>query len=273
MPDPVTGIGAAASIGGSLIKGAGAKKAAKQQAQAIKEGISEIRGATGRAEEIFAPFLEAASPALRAQMEILGLAAPTTDWGGFARSNPELMAAYNAQSGMPMGFPLPFGGMGMVPGGAKQSLEEFAQDWYSQKGGDISKFTTSAEQAQQRAVAGLEASPLFQSLARQGQEAILQEASATGGLRGGNVQGALAQFRPNLLNQFITQQYERLGGISKGGLVAGGGLAESLLGGASNIADLYTQVGAAKAGGTLGKAGAMGEIVGTVGGLAKGLFS
>ena len=63
-------------------------------------------------------------------------------------------------------------------------------------------------------VAQQEQSPIFQALARQGEEAMLQQASATGGLRGGNLQGALAQFRPALLNQFLTQQYERLGGMT-----------------------------------------------------------
>lgn len=73
-------------------------------------------------------------------------------------------------------------------------------------------------EAQQAAISALEASPQFQALARQGQEAILQGASATGGLRGGNVQGALAQFRPELLQRYIDQQYTRLGGLAGQGL-------------------------------------------------------
>jgi saccharopine dehydrogenase-like NADP-dependent oxidoreductase len=68
----------------------------------------------------------------------------------------------------------------------------------------------SGPEAQQAYVAEQEQSPIFQALARQQEEAILQNASATGGLRGGNVQGALAQFRPALLNQFLEQQYGRL---------------------------------------------------------------
>lgn len=68
--------------------------------------------------------------------------------------------------------------------------------------------------AQQQAIGGLESSPIFQALARQGEDAILQNASATGGLRGGNVQGALAQFRPGLLNQFAQQQFGNLGSLS-----------------------------------------------------------
>jgi hypothetical protein len=69
-------------------------------------------------------------------------------------------------------------------------------------------------EAQQAYVAEQEQSPIYQALARQQEEAILQNASATGGLRGGNVQGALAQFRPALLNQFLEQQYGKLGGMT-----------------------------------------------------------
>lgn len=76
----------------------------------------------------------------------------------------------------------------------------------------------SGPEAQAEAIANLESSPLFQSMIDQGEEAILQRASATGGLRGGNTQAALAQFRPQLLSQTIEQQLNRLGGLSGRGL-------------------------------------------------------
>jgi len=91
-------------------------------------------------------------------------------------------------------------------------------------------------EAQQAAVAALEASPQFQALARQGEEAILQQASATGGLRGGNVQGALAQFRPAMLQQYIDQQYGRLGGLSGQGLATTENLLSRGYGAATNVA-------------------------------------
>jgi type II secretory pathway pseudopilin PulG len=46
-------------------------------------------------------------------------------------------------------------------------------------------------EAQAEAIAAIENAPRFQALARQGEEAMLQTASATGGLRGGNIQAAL----------------------------------------------------------------------------------
>lgn len=111
-------------------------------------------------------------------------------------------------------------------------------------------------EAQQAYVAQQEQSPAFQALARQQEEALLQNASATGGLRGGNVQGALAQFRPALLNQFLEQQYGRLGGMTSLGQQSAAGVGTSGMQSAGSIADLLAQGGAAQAGAKLGAANA-----------------
>jgi hypothetical protein len=111
-------------------------------------------------------------------------------------------------------------------------------------------------EAQQAYVTQQEQSPIFQALAGQGEEAILQNASATGGLRGGNVQGALAQFRPALLNQFLEQQYGRLGGMTALGQQSAAGVGTSGMQSAGSIADLLAQGGAARAGAKLGSANA-----------------
>lgn len=117
-------------------------------------------------------------------------------------------------------------------------------------------------QAQSEAVAGVENSPLFRALTRQGEDAILQNASATGGIRGGNVQGALAQFRPQMLQALIDQQYQRLGGMTAlganttGNLVsigqnAAAGTGNAGTNAANNISELLAEQGAARAGGQL----------------------
>jgi hypothetical protein len=54
------------------------------------------------------------------------------------------------------------------------------------------------------------ANPLTEGLIKQSENAVLANASATGGLRGGNVQGALANTRLNLLSGLENQQYGRL---------------------------------------------------------------
>ena len=44
---------------------------------------------------------------------------------------------------------------------------------------------------QEQEISILEASPLFQSLVEQGESSLLQKASATGGIRGGNIQARI----------------------------------------------------------------------------------
>lgn len=105
--------------------------------------------------------------------------------------------------------------------------------------------------AQQKAVSGIENSAQFGSLMQQGENAILQNASATGGLRGGNTQGALAQFRPQMLNSLINQQYERLGGLAQMGQASATGQAAAGQNSANSISDLLAQQGAAQAGAAL----------------------
>jgi hypothetical protein len=68
--------------------------------------------------------------------------------------------------------------------------------------------------AQVAAIQNIMGSGLFNELNTQGQNALLQTQAATGGLRGGNTQAALAQFSPNLLNQLIASRYANLGGFS-----------------------------------------------------------
>lgn len=112
-------------------------------------------------------------------------------------------------------------------------------------------------QAQQQAITALETSPQFQAIAKQGENAILQNASATGGLRGGNVQAALAQFRPALLSQIISQQYERLGGLTSLGATQAARMGQFGQQTGANISNLLTGKGAAEAGGVLAEQGAL----------------
>ena len=125
------------------------------------------------------------------------------------------------------------------------------------------------DEAQKQAIQGFEQSPLFQSLMQQGENAILQNASATGGLRGGNVQAALAQFRPQALNSLIEQQYGRLGGLSTMGQASAAGQASSGMQSASNIGNLLANQGAALAGGIMGQGGIARQTFGDVLNIAK----
>ena len=204
MPDPVTGVMAATSVGSAAIGSSASKRAGRQQVQAAEAGAAEQRLAREEMRRLLEPYVAAGTPALQSMMGAVGL------------RGPEEQAAYVAQQ---------------------------------------------------------EQSPIFQALARQGEEAMLQQASATGGLRGGNIQGALAQFRPSLLNQFLNQQYERLGGLTQLGQQSAAGVGASGLTSATNIAELLGQGGAARAGATLGSAQAFGQglsDIATIGGMTFG---
>jgi hypothetical protein len=116
------------------------------------------------------------------------------------------------------------------------------------------------EQSQADAIREQEESPLFEGLYRQGENAIMQNASATGGLRGGNIKGALAQFRPALLNDFISQQYGRLTGIAQIGQNAAAGVGAQGINTGNMIAQQYGNIGAAQAGGALARGQAQANL-------------
>ena len=115
---------------------------------------------------------------------------------------------------------------------------------------------------QQSAIRGISEGAGFQEAVRQGEEALLSRASATGGLRGGNIQAALAQFRPELLQRAIEQQYTRLGGMTdmgrqtlqnllQQGQSAAAGTGTAALQTGSTVSNLLQQQGAAQAGSAL----------------------
>jgi hypothetical protein len=119
--------------------------------------------------------------------------------------------------------------------------------------------------AQRAALQAIEQGPEFAALTRQGENAILQQASATGGLRGGNIQAALAQFRPQILSGLIEQQYGRLGGLATVGQNAATNQATFGQTTGANVSNLLAQQGAARAGGTLAAANTWGNLMGDAG--------
>jgi hypothetical protein len=98
------------------------------------------------------------------------------------------------------------------------------------------------------AIERIESGAGFQAKVRAGEDAILANASATGGLRGGNVQSALAQFRPAALSQEIETQYGRLAGLATLGQQSAAGTGAAALQTGTNVSNLLQQQGAAQAG-------------------------
>lgn len=92
---------------------------------------------------------------------------------------------------------------------------------------------------QKQAIDDLTSQDYFKGLVSQGEDALLQNASATGGLRGGNTQAALAQFRPQMVSQLVQQQLSNLGGISGMGLNASNTLTGATIDNANAMNNIY----------------------------------
>lgn len=273
-------IAGAATIGGALISAGGAKSAANAQAQSNAQAIAEQRRQFDQVQQLLAPYVQGGNAGLSNLLALTGAAPVQTNWQAYAQSNPALMQAFQAQqqaspfTGGLGGIRDAFGrlqsGQGM--GGGTQDLATFAQQWQRQNdpNANLSAFQTGGAQAQQQAIAGIEGSPLFQSLLRQGEQGILQNASATGGLRGGNVQGALAQFRPAMLNQQIQQQLANFAGLASLGQSAAAGTGNAGIQTGANIGNLLQDTGQARAYGALGSSNALGGAVASLGNILGG---
>lgn len=125
------------------------------------------------------------------------------------------------------------------------------------------------EAAQKNAIAGIAGGAQMQALTQQGENAILQNAAATGGLRGGNTQGALAQFRPQILNQLIQQQYSNLGGLASLGQNAAAGVGNAGQAASNQIINALQQQGNAGAANALARGQAGSNLWGGLGSTAS----
>lgn len=139
------------------------------------------------------------------------------------------------------------------------------------------------EGSQQEAIDALTNQDYFKGLVNQGEQALLQNASATGGLRGGNTQAALAQFRPSMIANLVQQQLSNLGGLTATGMNAGGIVAGQSQNYGNNVSNMQMQIGSAMANQALmkgsqqsGLSGALGtgmQLAGVAGGLGWQPFS
>jgi hypothetical protein len=129
-------------------------------------------------------------------------------------------------------------------------------------GGLTDLFGMNGNDKAQAAISALQQSPLYQSLYRNGLEANLQNASATGGLRGGNEARSLADFGSDTLAQVIQNQIGNLGGIASLGANSTNAMAGFGQNNANAISSLLTAQGNARAG-----------AAATQGGIWSGLFN
>ena len=96
---------------------------------------------------------------------------------------------------------------------------------------------------QQAALGLLRGSPLFQTTYDAGEEALLQNASATGGLRGGNTQRGLADFGADTFTQVLMDQLGRLGSVSGTGAQMAGNLGGIRANMANQVSSGHTSIG------------------------------
>ena len=134
-----------------------------------------------------------------------------------------------------------------------------------------------AEDRQRAQLAQIENSPEMQMMVEQAEEGMLANASATGGLRGGDTQRSLQQIRPQILNQLINQRVARLTGLTQMGQASAAGTGAAAMQTGAGVANAQMQgtVGAAnaRAQGQVAQAGAWNSIpqaVGSVGGQLLG---
>lgn len=240
------------SIGSSIIGGNSAKKASKkaQAAQQLAnlQAQGSINNAYGTAMDALAPYTQAGAGAQTSLNNLLGITAPTSvDWAAYVNGNPDALANWNAVKGNSDGAQF---------GGDINAFGEYHYNLDKANGGnrDLSPFTTGGgdgTQAQADAISALQGSPLYESLFRNGEQAILQNAAATGGLRGGNIQSSLANFGRDTLSSVIQNQIANLSGVANNGLNAANSAANTATGYGSNLAGLLTGNGDIAAGGIL----------------------
>lgn len=125
-------------------------------------------------------------------------------------------------------------------------------------------------QAQQAAYDQLKASPAYTSSLQSGTNAILQNAAATGGLRGGNTQSALGTYGGNLLAGLAQNQFSNLGQLTSIGQNAAAGTGSAALSTGNNISSAYGDIGAAQAGNSLAQGNANNQLINsTLGGFGS----
>ncbi len=242
----------AVAIGGSAILGAAsaaksskaASNAANTQAASAQAGIDEQARQFDSIRSLLNPYVQAGTGSFSTQQ--------------YLAANPDIAAdpywSQNAQEHYDQ-----IGKYENRPGTGIESSSLYGQQTLLGLNGNG---------AQQQAINGIQNSAGFQSLLSQGENSIRQNASATGGLRGGNTQGALAQFSPALLAQQIQQQYSNLSGITSMSQNAAAGLGSAGQSSANSVSSLLQQQGAAQAGGIIGGANATNSAYS---GIASGL--
>ncbi len=136
----------------------------------------------------------------------------------------------------------------------QESLAPFRQAGVSALEQQQALLGLSGQEAQQTAFAGLEDSPGQQFLRKRAQRNLVRNASAIGGLGGGNVRSALVEQGAGFAQQDIQNQFGRLGQLAGQGQSTAVSTGQFGAQAAGNIANLGVAGSEARASGILGAA-------------------
>lgn len=278
-------ISGAIALGSSLLSSDAAGDASAAQAGASREQIAESRRQFDAVQKLLMPYATTGTDALSQQRALLGLGA-LPGAGGISggltaeQLRTQLLPQFTTgTAGGGQYIPMLMGG-GSDAGtwtepvwqaGPAQTIDEAGlqaainQQMQAQQAQAGAMGT--ADQQQAAAMAKFENSPYFQAITRQAENAMLQNAAATGGLRGGNIQGALSSTRPILLQSLIDKQLANLSGLSSLGQNAAAGVGNAGMTTGAQVNQSLGQMGAAQAGGILGQSNATIGALGNIGGL------
>lgn len=288
MPVAVPLIGAAVSVGGSALAAgsasSAANKAAAAQTAANQAAIAQQKYQYDQTRSDLGGYRDAGTTALAQQMNLLGLGGTpasggspamggTTDWGAYVNGNPDALANWNSIKNTNDGSR--FNG----------DINAFGQYHYAADGSrrDLSPYMTGgtpatgptagvgADAAQQAAINQLQNSPMYEALFRNGQNTLLANASATGGLRGGNTQSSLANFGRDTLAQVIDAQLNRLSGVAAQGENAAAQTGQFGANAANQTSQLLNNTGAAQGNAAYAVGGANTNMINSISGAVSGL--
>lgn len=288
MPDIATGIGGAVSLMGSSMQADAAGDAAAVGAGTAREQTAESRRQFDTVRRLLAPYVSTGTDALNQQRQLLGLGS----LGGASSSSPFLSREQLRAQFLPQYTTSTPGGRqlisvtqghsdngneeiwGMGPAGSQIDEAGLSAAIEQAYGGQGPQSTgLDADQEQAAAISKFENSPYFQAITRQSEDAMLQNASATGGLRGGNIQDALSKNRPILLQSLIDKQLANLSGLSASGQNAAAGVGTAAMNTGTAVNAALGAGGAATAGGILGQSNANISALGNIGGMFANKFA
>lgn len=263
---------AGATIIGGVSASKAASKSAKAQGKSTDASIAEQRRQFDITQQNLAPFQSAGADALNQQRILLGLGGTDPD----AQRRSDLQSQLDAINQEEQAFADKFGGKitgrgGMINrvamkisnnqgfGGQRDKIQSQIDALGSFSPGN-------AQEQQQAAFNALNQSPGQQFLRDRAQKNLLRNASAIGGLGGGNVRSALVQQGVGFAQQDLQNQFGRLGQLAGQGQNAATTIGQFGQQTSGNIGNALIAGGNARASGIINQSNAFQN---TLGGLAN----